>query len=88
VAADFWQASPAFQLAACVTEFAEILRQSYWARGHNLADVLALARYCRGDSEGGGPGTNRDLDELVRLIERAGELGADRHTTARSSVEE
>ena len=32
-----------FRLAAAAAEFAEILRGSYWARGSELKDVIALA---------------------------------------------
>ena len=39
--AAFEDASPEFQLAATVAEFAEILRESYWAQGGSLAAVQA-----------------------------------------------
>ena len=44
----FEEASPRFQLAAVVAEFAEILRESYWAREGSLDDVVAEARRVQG----------------------------------------
>ena len=38
------QASPRFQMAAVVAEYAEILRESYWAQEGNLEDVVSEAR--------------------------------------------
>ena len=40
---DFRDASPTFQLSAVVAEYAEILRESYWAREGSLAEVSAEA---------------------------------------------
>ncbi len=40
----FDDASTSFQLAAVVAEFAEILRNSYWAQDGSMAEVLAEAR--------------------------------------------
>ena len=59
------------QLAACAAEFAEILRRSYWARGHKLTDPAALARCCR------NVGRGDDVKELIRLIDKAAGLRAD-----------
>jgi len=70
--AAFEKGSAAFRLAACVAEFAEILRGSYWARGGSLGDVLALAQQCRTDFDG-----RKDVRELVSLIERAKGLDGD-----------
>ena len=44
LANDFENASPRFQLSAVVAEYAEILRESYWAQDGNLTDVAAEAR--------------------------------------------
>ena len=41
---EFEEASPSFQLAAVVAEYAEILRESYWARGGSLEAVVEEAR--------------------------------------------
>ena len=38
------QASPRFQMAAVVAEYAEILRESYWAQEGNLENVISEAR--------------------------------------------
>lgn len=83
VAAEFDGMSASFRLAACVAEFAEILRASYWARGSSLEDRLALANRCRTDY-----GEREDVKELVGLIEKARRLGADRRGLAGSSIEE
>ncbi len=42
--AHFEAASSEFQLTAAVAEYAEILRQSYWAKESRMTDVLALVR--------------------------------------------
>jgi Ca-activated chloride channel family protein len=65
----FEDASPRFQLATCVAEFAEILRASYWARGSRLDDVLPVAESCRDRL-----GRREDLQELVSLIQKARDL--------------
>ena len=41
--ADFEETSSSFQLAAVVAEYAEILRQSYWAQDGSLSEVAAEA---------------------------------------------
>ncbi len=43
LATEFVQTSPTFQLSAVVAEYAEILRESYWARDGSLSDVAAEA---------------------------------------------
>ena len=43
-ASSFEATSPRFQLAAAVAEYAEILRQSYWAKGSSLENVQGLAQ--------------------------------------------
>ncbi|MBK7142922.1 MAG: von Willebrand factor type A domain-containing protein [bacterium] len=67
-AKQFDDASYDFRLAATAGQFSEILRDSYWARGEKLADLLPIAK-----------GLNKEIDdkevaELVSLIERANEL--------------
>jgi len=65
----FWEASPHFQLAAVVAEYAEVLRNSYWAKGSSLEDVAQeahrVAEYLPGDE---------DVIEFVGLVERAASL--------------
>ena len=68
---DFDNAPPSFRLAACAAEFAEILRNSYWARGGSLDDVLALARHCERDRDGG-----EDVEDFVGLVREARTLRA------------
>ena len=48
LSAGFEDASARFQLAAVVAEYAEILRESYWAQDGNLEDVVAQARRVQG----------------------------------------
>ena len=43
IRAEFEETSPRFQLAATVAEYAEILRESYWAQEGSLEDVLVHA---------------------------------------------
>ena len=45
MARDFREASPYFQRAVIVAEFAEILKQSYWAEGSSLSDVYREAEW-------------------------------------------
>ena len=44
---DFKEASPRFQLAAVVAEYAELLRGSYWAQGGSLSAVVPEAKRVR-----------------------------------------
>ena len=80
VAASFDKAPHSLKLAACVAEFAEVLRESDWARGGGLDAVLALARNCQSDFD-----HREDLVELVKLIEAARRLKADARIAADSS---
>ena len=43
LALEFGESSPRFQMSAVVAEYAEILRESYWAQGSSLERVLAEA---------------------------------------------
>jgi Ca-activated chloride channel family protein len=81
--ADFDAASGSFRLTATVAEFAEVLRKSYWARGHGLDAVLEAARKCPADGRNG-----EAVAELVRLIEKAAVLKAGSGNDAGSSLEE
>jgi Ca-activated chloride channel family protein len=58
--------SPSFALATVVTEFAEILRESYWAKGAALEDTLLKAQRLSRELPG-----NADVIELVDLIAKA-----------------
>ncbi|MCE2462384.1 MAG: von Willebrand factor type A domain-containing protein [Dehalococcoidia bacterium] len=67
----FEDSSPRFQLAAAVAEYAEILRESYWAQGGSLEDVLTVAERVQGllveDS---------DVAEFVGLVVQARLIGS------------
>ncbi len=69
--ADWTAAAPRLRAAALAAEFAEILRESYWARGSALGDLLApaseLVRELPDDA---------DIIELAQMIRRAADLQA------------
>ena len=65
LSAGFEDASPRFQLAAVVAEYAEILRESYWAQDGNLEDVVAQARRVQGLLPRGS-----DVAEFADLTQR------------------
>ncbi|MDE0685833.1 MAG: von Willebrand factor type A domain-containing protein [Candidatus Poribacteria bacterium] len=66
----FQAASAEFQLAAIVAEFAEILRESFWAKDGNLAAVSQSLR-------GIAPRIhNEQVDELRHLVSRAARFKA------------
>jgi Ca-activated chloride channel family protein len=67
----FEVASPRFRLAAVVAEFAEILRQSYWARGSTLEGILAQAEPLAGAFPG-----EVAVAEFVALVKQAQRLMA------------
>ncbi|MGV3525119.1 MAG: vWA domain-containing protein [Candidatus Sericytochromatia bacterium] len=66
----FSNASGSFRLATAVAEMAEILRQSVFADGGRLTDVLALARTAQEQ----GFGDDAQVTELMGLLERAASL--------------
>jgi Ca-activated chloride channel family protein len=65
----FVEASPRFQLAAVVGEYAEILRGSFWAQGNTMAqlavDARRIAEYMPADSQ---------VQEFARLVTEAARL--------------
>jgi Ca-activated chloride channel family protein len=63
------ESSDDYALAATVMEFAEILRNSYWAKGASLGPVLESAQKLSEDFK-----TNTDVIELVDLISKAKSL--------------
>ena len=67
----FEATSPRFQLAAAVAEYAEILRQSYWAKDGSLENVQGLAQRVKPALPG-----DQDVAELVQLVGRASQLAA------------
>lgn len=69
MAESFGAASPYFQCSVVVSEYAEILRDSYWAQGSTLAGVLEeaerVSRLLPNDP---------DLSEFVDLVRRANRI--------------
>jgi Ca-activated chloride channel family protein len=64
----FNHSSSNLKLAACAAEFAEIMRDSYWARYSNLDSVLRLAKEVYHETE------DPDVLELIQLVSRARKL--------------
>ena len=64
----FDKISPSFALATVVTEFAEIMRESYWAKDADLKDTLDKAKQLQAELN------NDDTRELVNLISKAKDL--------------
>ena len=77
------ESSNEFALAATVTEFAEILRKSYWAKGANLDTVLERARKLSDQFK-----DDADVIELVDLISKARSLMKDTQETGTDSAEQ
>jgi Ca-activated chloride channel family protein len=65
----FQDASPRFQLDAVVAEYAEILHESYWAKGSSLAGVAEEARRVAKVLP-----RDPDVVEFAGLVERAASL--------------
>lgn len=65
----FEGASDSFKLAASVAEFAEILKNSYWAKESNLKDVIAVVK-----GLGANHQDNPDVKELINLMATAERL--------------
>jgi Ca-activated chloride channel family protein len=68
-ASHFETTSPRFQLAAAVAEYAEILRQSYWAEGDSLENVVSLAQRVKQALP-----NDADVAEFAQLVSRASQL--------------
>jgi Ca-activated chloride channel family protein len=66
LSASFIETDPYFQWAVIVAEYAEVLRESYWAEGSTLAGVLEeaqrISRLLPGDA---------DVEELLFLLQQA-----------------
>ncbi|MGB3218015.1 MAG: YfbK domain-containing protein, partial [Anaerolineae bacterium] len=67
--ARFEAASPMFQLAAAVAEYAEILRQSYWSKESRMSDVQALVRRLTDDLP-----QDEQVNDFLDLVNRAAAL--------------
>jgi Ca-activated chloride channel family protein len=70
VTGDYRRADDRLKVAAIAAEFAEILRESFWAKGSSLSDLAELAEDLDDELR------DEDVRELVRLIERADRLHA------------
>jgi Ca-activated chloride channel family protein len=68
VASAFHKTSTDFRLAAASAEFAEIMRESYWAEGSDLADVLSVLRTIENED------SNEQIIELMNLVAQADKL--------------
>jgi Ca-activated chloride channel family protein len=66
---DFEDADPYFQWAVVVAEYAEVLRESYWAQGSSIGDVLVEARRISERLP-----SNPDIDEFLDLARKANRL--------------
>ncbi len=69
---DFRDTSPTFQLAAVVAEYAEILRESYWAQDGDLDDVADEANRLRNLLR-----SDPDVAEFANLVSRAASIQAE-----------
>jgi Ca-activated chloride channel family protein len=66
---NFDEASATFRLSAVVAEYAEILRESFWAKEGSLSDVLDAARELQGSFD-----EDADVHEFIDLVEHAEEI--------------
>jgi Ca-activated chloride channel homolog len=81
--ASFSDASPRFQVSACAAELAEVLRESYWARGGSLAKVAGMLESILSAPDGTGKlGDDADVIELVGLLRKADALVRERDAKA------
>ena len=54
-----------------VAEFAEILRGSYWAKGHTLADLVPVADALANELSG-----DEQVQDLARMVRQAADIAA------------
>ncbi len=69
LAPEFSEASPRFQMAAVVAEYAEILRESYWAQEGNLQNVVSEANRVRKLLP-----SEPDFEEFAALVSQAEQI--------------
>ena len=69
IKSDFAQTSSSFRLAACAAEFAEILRESYWAKDGDMGEVLKLAQELSYENK-----DDDDIIEFTAMVSRANKL--------------
>jgi Ca-activated chloride channel family protein len=67
----FEDCSVQFKMAASAAQFAEIMRDSYWARGESLQDVLDVTGVIHKENK------SPELIELMHLIAKANQLKVD-----------
>ena len=67
----FEEASPRFQLSAVVAEYAEILRESFWAQESSLEQVSELAQRVNSLLSG-----DQDVEEFTGLVVQAGRIAS------------
>jgi Ca-activated chloride channel family protein len=72
LAQSFEQTPPPFRLAVMVAEYAEILRESYWAKQYTLGDLAAELDWVQGSAF-----ENEDVIEFVDLVQRASNLACE-----------
>jgi Ca-activated chloride channel family protein len=68
---EFNETDAHFQWSVIVAEYAEILRDSYWAKGRTLSDVLDQAKRVSRTLE------NPDMEEFVNLVHQAVDLSGE-----------
>jgi Ca-activated chloride channel homolog len=69
MARSFEDASPYFQWTVVVAEYAEVLRESYWAQDSSIGDVLREARRIAEELP-----RDPDVDEFLDLVRKANRL--------------
>jgi Ca-activated chloride channel family protein len=74
--ARFEEASPMFRLTAAVAEYAEILRESYWAQEGDLDAVLTVAQFA-GSALATDEALEDEVAEFVWLVAKAKNLERD-----------
>jgi len=67
----FEEASSRFQLSATVAEYAEILRESYWAQDSSLSEVASEAERIRGLLP-----QDQDVIEFAQLASQAASIAS------------
>jgi Ca-activated chloride channel family protein len=78
----FQNATPQFKFTASVAEFAEILKQSYWAQGSDYDHVIRVAQ----DAINPYPKLTEER-EFVQLVSRARDIDRSRHDQYRGQYE-
>jgi len=72
MAREFETASPMFRFTASVAEFAELLKESYWAKDGSFDAVLSVAENALSSIDGDLP--KGETDEFIGLVKHAKEI--------------